>query len=180
MVSPIDAFTPIETTIVARSGDNLNFSLDLVHTLPISTLSTSWTLNGAAINTNSSSAKGPEGTLLDGANILMVAVQDFNPMLRINNHSTIHIYIVLWIINYNATIDVIDAEGSSANSTSTAFPNSVDNVLNISVTNFLTNDLSAAIYSLDGKLIKNQNSNNHDSLQIDMENLSFGIYIVKY
>ena len=151
-----------------------------MHTLPISTLSTSWTLNGAAINTNSSSAKGPEGTLLDGANILMVAVQDFNPMLWINNYSTIHIYIVLWIINYNATIDVIDAEGSSTNSTITAFPNSVDNVLNISVTNFLTNDLSAAIYSLDGKLIKNQNSNNHDSLQIIMENLSFGIYIVKY
>ncbi len=95
LVSPIDAFTPIETTIVARSGDNLNFSLDLVHTLPISTLSTSWTLNGAAINTNSSSAKGPEGTLLDGANILMVAVQDFNPMLRINNHAAIQKYIML-------------------------------------------------------------------------------------
>ncbi len=75
---------------------------------------------------------------------------------------------------------LIDAEGTSAKSIITAFPNSVDNVLNISFTNFLTNDFSAAIYSLDGKLIKNQNSNNHDSLQIDMENLSFGIYIVKY
>ena len=180
LVSPIDSFSPVETSIAVGPGGNLNFSLDLVQTLPNSTLSTNWTLNGVMYNTNATSVPLTASNLVDGNNSLLVVVQDNTPMLRVNNHAAIHIYTVQWTINYDATMGVIDAQGENVNSTITAFPNPVDNFVNISFSNFRAGDFSAALYSIDGKLIKTQNSNNSDSIKLDMEGLNTGIYIVKY
>ena len=180
VVSPIDSFSPIETSIAVGLGANLNFSLDLVQTLPISTLSTTWTLNGVMYNTNATAVVVTASNLVDGNNTLTMAVQDITPMLRVNNHAAIHIYTVQWTINYNATMGVIDAQGASTKSTITAFPNPVDNFVNLSFSNFIAGDFTAALYSIDGKLIKTQNSNNSDSIKLDMDGFNAGIYIVKY
>ena len=180
VVSPIDSFLPVETSIAAESDANLTFSLNLVQTLPISTLSTNWTLNGTLYNSNATSVPITATNLVNGSNNLTVVVQDTTPMLRINNHAAIHIYTVQWTINYNATMGVIDAQGASKNSTITAFPNPVDNLVTISFSNFLAGNFTAALYIIDGKLIKNQDSNNLDTIKLDMEGLNSGIYIVKY
>ena len=180
IVSPIDSFSPTSTSIAAAADTNLTFSLDLVHTLPTSTLVTNWTLNGTLYNTNATSVPVVAANLVDGSNNLTVVVQDTNSMLRVNNHAAIHIYTVQWIINYDANMGVVDAQSKSSNSSITAFPNPVDNFVNLSFSNFMAGDFTAALYSIDGKLIKTQNSNNSDSIKLDMVGLNAGIYIVKY
>lgn len=180
LVMPIDSFLPVETSIDAGAEANINFELDLIETLPTNTLSTTWTLNGVALNSSDSNISIAKTNLIDGANILTAVVQDKSALLRVKNHEKIHIYSVQWTINYDAKLGLINSEGLSANSSIIAYPNPVDNILNISFKNPIAGNFAASLYSIDGKLIKNVNNSNQKTLKIDMEGLNAGIYIVKY
>ena len=100
--------------------------------------------------------------------------------MRVTNHETIHIYSVQWKINYDATLGLINSEGLSADSSIIAYPNPVENILNITFKNPIAGNFAASLYTIDGKLIKNVNNSNQKTLKIDMEGMNAGIYIVKY
>ncbi len=180
LVKPIDSFMPVETSIIAGAEANINFELDLIETLPTNTLSTTWTLNGAALNNNAASIAIATSNLVDGENTLTAVVQDKSTLLRVKNHETIHIYSVQWKINYDATLGLINSEGLSADSSIIAYPNPVENILNITFKNPIAGNFAASLYTIDGKLIKNVNNSNQKTLKIDMEGMNAGIYIVKY
>ena len=179
-VNPIDSFTPVETLITAGAEANINFELDLIETLPTNTLSTTWSLNGAALTSNDANIAIATSNLVDGENTLTAVVQDKSTLLRVKNNETIPIYSVQWKINYDAKLGVVNSQGLTADSSIIAYPNPVENILNITFENPIAGNFAASLYSIDGKLIKNVNNSNQKTLKIDMEGMNAGIYIVKY
>ncbi len=180
LVSPIDSFTPIDTSISVEQGTDIDFELDLIEPTPVNTLATNWLLNGTSINNDVSSITVVESDLEVGSNNLIVFVEDVTELLRVDNHSSVHLYSVEWNINYDPDLGIVDAEGVRTNIVISTYPNPVTNILNISFDNPFEGGFNASLHSIDGKLIKKANTNSEDFLQINMADLNTGIYIIKY
>lgn len=180
LITPIDAFTPITTSIIVGPGTDIDFTLDLNEPVPVNTLSTNWLLNGALIDSDVSSITLTESDLEVGNNDLVVFVEDVTDLLRVDNHSSVHIYTVTWNIEFDPLLGIVQAEGTRADITITAYPNPVSNMLNVSFDNPMGGAFSVSIYSIDGKLIRNATTESQDMLQVDMAELEAGVYIVKY
>ncbi|PNQ72256.1 hypothetical protein C1T31_13105 [Hanstruepera neustonica] len=63
----------------------------------------------------------------------------------------------------------------------TIYPNPVNDILNISTSSQLKNQLSIAIYDIQGKLISDTSYNlETTNFQVDVSNLSTGLYVIKF
>ena len=175
LVSPIDSFSPTETTISAVSFP-LNFEINTIETLPTNTLENTWTLNSNEFETNSSTVAIEESDLSAGTNTLSVVVHDATPFLNIDNHETIHVSTVTWTIDNTLGIKDITANDFSL----TLFPNPANTTLHIKLDNLLNKDVTVEIVSLDGKRIKSAPLFNNETTTIDISTISNGLYITNF
>lgn len=177
LISPIDNYTPNNNTV-----DNptfpLDFQLDLIKPNP-NTLESDWTLNSSNFATNVEDVSIEASNLIDGANTLTVVVHDGTSFLRVDNHDSFHVYTVTWTINYSSlSVDDIESEVNSYNIS--MFPNPTTNVLNLKFESNTVSDLNVEIMSIDGKTINTSKLSNYESQQVDISNLSQGVYITNF
>ncbi|PWH83422.1 peptidase M64 [Algibacter marinivivus] len=177
LISPIDNYTPNNNTV-----DNptfpLDFQLDLIKPNP-NTLESDWTLNSSNFATNVEDVSIEATNLIDGANTLTVVVHDGTSFLRVDNHDSFHVYTVTWTINYSSlSVDDIESEVNSYNIS--MFPNPTTNVLNLKFESNTVSDLNVEIMSIDGKTINTSKLSNYESQQVDISNLSQGVYITNF
>ena len=175
LVSPIDSFSPTETTLSAVSFP-LNFEINTIETLPTNTIENTWTLNTTDFETNSSTVAIEESDLSAGTNTLTVVVHDATPFLNIDNHETIHVSTITWTIDNTLGIQDIAANDFSL----TLFPNPANTTLNIKLDNLLNKDVTVEIVSLDGKRIKSAPLFNNETTTIDISTISNGLYITNF
>lgn len=177
IVSPISAYFPSSNTISASTFP-LNFELDLIKPNP-NTLESEWTLNTNSFANNIDEISLLETDLNIGTNTLTVVVHDSTPLLRVDNHEITHISTVDWTINYS-TLGIESIESTENNLSITLFPNPINSIVNVKIESELNSKLKVDIISFDGKKVKSINLSNSKLHQIDISNLSTGIYLTNF
>ncbi|MBU2939346.1 T9SS type A sorting domain-containing protein [Lacinutrix sp. C3R15] len=175
LVSPIDAYTPTETTI-SEASFPLNFEINTIATLPSNTLENTWTLNTNSFASNIDIVSIEESDLNTGTNNLTVVVHDATTQLNIDNHESIHVATVSWTIDN--TLGVQDAIANDFNII--MYPNPSNDIVHFTLENTLGNDVLVEIISTEGKKIKTINLSNLETSQTDISTLSQGIYIANF
>lgn len=178
LVSPIDTYTPNNNTIDNPTIFPLEFQLDLIKPDP-DTLEKEWTLNASGFASNVDTVSILETNLLEGVNTLTTIVNDNSPFLKIDNHDNFHLYTVTWTINYSS-LGVDDIESEANNFIISLFPNPTHSILNLKFESNTSSDLKVEIISLDGKKVKSISLSNYENTQIDISNLSQGVYLTNF
>lgn len=175
LVSPLDSYTPTETTI-SEAFFPLDFEINTVETLPTNTLQSTWTLNNVNFATNVNTVNVEESDLNSGTNNLTVIVHDATNLLNIDGHESIHLATVSWSIDN--TLGIQDITANELNLS--MYPNPTNNVVHFKLENTLANSIVVEIVSMDGKQVKTITLNNNQDTQVDISTLSQGIYITNF
>ena len=175
LVSPLDSYTPTETTI-SEASFPLDFEINTVETLPTNTLQSTWTLNNVNFATNVNTVNVEESDLNSGTNNLTVIVHDATNLLNIDGHESIHLATVSWSIDN--TLGIQDITANELNLS--MYPNPTNNVVHFKLENTLANSIVVEIVSMDGKQVKTVTLNNNQDTQVDISTLSQGIYITNF
>ena len=177
IITPIDSYTPVSNTITNPIFP-IDFQLNLIKPIP-NTLESTWTLNGATFATNLDAVSILEADLNSGINNLTIAVIDVTTLLKVDNHTSIHVSTVSWIIN-NSALGVKDITSESNEITISLYPNPSNDFINVKVDRTLATDLVVDIISIDGKQVKTVKLLSANISQIDLSSLSVGIYVAKF
>ena len=178
LISPIESYAPNNNT-VDDPDFPLGFEVDLIKPEP-NTLINTWTLNGNNFNNNVDNISVLESDLVIGSNTLTVSIEDDTNFLDIDNHNIgSHVYTIEWIINYSTLgIENIDSKSNKYNMS--LYPNPANNILNLKFESEIRQNLSVQIISMDGKEIKAISIQGPNTNQIDISDLSTGIYITNF
>ncbi len=176
LISPIDSYTPNNT--VDNPTFPLDFQLDLVKPDP-NTLERAWTLNTVSFASDVDAISILETDLVDGANTLTTVIHDNSNFLRVDNHDSFHVYTVTWTINYTS-LGIDDIESEVNNYNISLYPNPSNTIVNLKFESNTISDLKVKIMSIDGKKIKSTTLSNYENAQVDISNLSQGIYVTNF
>lgn len=177
LVSPINDYTPNNTT-VENPNFPLNFQLDLIKPDP-NTLESIWTLNTVSFATDVDDVSILETDLVEGTNTLTTVIHDNTNFLLVDNHDTFHVYTVTWTINYTTLgVETIKSEVNTYNIS--LYPNPTNSILNLKFESNSISDLKVEIVSIDGKTVKSSLLSNYENKQVDISNLSQGIYVTNF
>jgi len=176
LTSPVIAFTPENTGMIDLSNP-MNFKVNLIESIPNS-LDIEWTLNGDLIEHNTSSVFISPRHLLVGSNALQVTIKDTSPLLKIDNHETIHIETILWNINTtSSSVDDISENYLKIE----LFPNPTQDILYFNLTTQLKEDYTVTISDVSGKQIFTKNIHYLElHPQVKLSPLRAGIYFINF
>ncbi len=177
LVSPLDSYTPISNT-VSNSNFPIDFNLNLIKPIP-NTLESSWSLNAVSFATNVDDVSILETDLNAGLNDLTVVITDNTPLLKVTNHETIHLYTVTWTID-NTSLGIKAIESDSNNLSIAIYPNPTNTIVNFKIESEKDINLKIDLISLDGKKIKTVSVSNYETHEVDISNLSQGIYMANF
>lgn len=179
LVNPIVKHSP-DVLVVNSSSPSLNFSLDELMTPTPNTLSIKWSLDQQNISSNQTSVTVNKLSL--GSHQLTVTVIDTTPLVRLDNHSTIHLSSITWTITQLANGVTID--NSSNKITCSLFPNPASTTLNISVEAEHQEKVSVGVMTLDGKLLQRSTDGVWNGKtfthSLNIESLASGTYAVVF
>ncbi len=178
LVSPIDNYIPNNTTINNPTGFPLSFELSLIKPIPNS-LESTWMLNTNSYATNTDSVSLLESELVEGSNTLSVVVTDNNTLLKVDNHENSHTYTITWTINYS-TLGVETIESKINRYAIALYPNPAKDIVNFKIESDAPFNLKVEITGLDGKKIKTLQRYNYNNQEINISDLSLGIYTVNF
>lgn len=178
LVSPVNSFSPNNDAPVENPTFPLDFELTLIKPNP-NTLESVWTLNGTNIGNNVDMVSLLATDLMDGSNTLTSVITDNSPMLRVDNHETVHVNTVTWTINYSSlSVDDIDAKSNSYSIS--LYPNPTNAILNFKFESNTDTDIKVEITSLDGKQLQSLLLSSYQTKEIDISDFSSGIYIANF
>lgn len=177
IISPISTYLPISNSINNPSFP-LAFQLDLIKTIP-KTLESSWTLNTVAFSNNLDDISLEESDLNIGTNTLTVVVHDATTLVDVNNHDSVHVYAITWTIELSALgIEAITSEANNLNIN--LYPNPSQSIVNFKIESDNDSNLKVDIIAIDGKKIKTVVLSNFETHQVDISNLSKGLYLANF
>lgn len=174
LVSPVDSYTPANSSPV---NANANVTFTVTEILPIpNTLVNSWTLNGTALSSTSNSLTITPGQLNNGSNTLIFSVNDNNPLVKVNNHSTIHFTNVTWTLN--KTI-LGTSEVKAVERRFVIYPNPADNEFYIKGKQDFSKNVNVMLYDISGKLIPVKSElRDSSTIYVDINKLPAGNYLL--
>ena len=176
LVTPIESFDPQNNKIYAISYP-VKFRLNLINPDP-NTLKRIWLLNSLSFTKNVDSVSVNENLLVVGTNTLKVTVEDTTQLLRVDNHSTIHISSVTWSIIKSIT-GIRDITSSSSEINVDLYPNPASEFIKISLNGSPAVKIKIEIYDLLGQMKKAVALQASGVNTIDLHELEQGIYLVK-
>jgi hypothetical protein len=168
------------TSIINSPNQIIDFKLiEIMKPVP-NTLKIKWKMDTTVISNNIDSIQVDPDSLTNGTHILEVSLTDTTSLLRVDNHSTLHINTVAWTINKNTTgTQITNSENNIAFS---IYPNPSINVLNVSIESLQKAKVSIQILSLQGKIIEQVTNetlvNGEFKCTFDIEELSPATYAV--
>lgn len=178
LISPIESYSSNSNTI-----DNPNFPIDfefdLIKPQP-NTLDSRWILNDNNLDINVDMVSILESDLIIGTNSLTAIIEDDSNFIDVDNHDIgSHIYTVEWTINYT-TLGIKNLNSTLNEYDILLYPNPTNNILNLKFESDNYQNLSIQIIGLDGKEVKTISVNGFGDTQIDIRNLSNGIYLTNF
>lgn len=175
LVSPVDSYTPANTSTV-NANANVTFTVNEILPIP-NTLVNSWKLNGTLLPSTSNSLTISPSQLNVGNNTLLFSVNDNNPSLKVNNHSTLHFTNVTWTLNKSTTLKV--AEVKAEERRYSLYPNPSNGEFFIKGKQDFSKSARVELYDNSGKLIRGKYElKDPSTLWIDIKNLPAGTYLV--
>lgn len=172
LVSPVDSYTPANSSTV-NANSNVTFSVTEILPIP-NTLVNSWTLNGTPLASTSNSVTITPSQLNNGNNTLLFSVNDNNPLLKINNHSTIHFTNVTWTLN-KSTLKTVDIKAKERRFS--VYPNPAENEFYIKGKQDFSKNVNVILHDMSGKLIPVKfDMKDASTLSVDISNLPVGNY----
>lgn len=176
LVSPLISYYPVNTNI-----DTLNFpikfKIDLIEPDP-NTLQRNWKLNNVPFDHNIDSVLLDANDLQGNSNILTVTIEDTTQLLRVDNHSTIHLSSVSWVIG-NSASGAEKIISSSNDVIISLYPNPLNEDLHVKIQGEIKNNLKMDIYDMEGILQSSHSLNPHELNTLTLNYLNQGIYIAK-
>lgn len=175
LVSPVDSYTPVNSSTV---NANSNVTFNVTEILPIpNTLVNSWTLNGTALPSTSNSITITPSQLNNGNNTLIFSVNDNNPLVKVNNHSTVHFTNVTWTLNKSATLRTSEIKAEERRFA--IYPNPAENEFYIKGKQDFSKNVNVVLYDASGKLIPVKfELRDPANLYVDIKNLPAGTYLL--
>ncbi|MEP5339307.1 MAG: M64 family metallopeptidase [Algibacter sp.] len=174
LISPIASYNPASSS-VSNPSFPLDFQLNLIEPNP-NTLESVWTLNASNFANDVSDISILETNLNVGTNTLVAVVHDATTFVDVDNHDSLHIYTVTWTIeNSGLGIETIKSEAN--NLSITLFPNPSNTFVNFKIESDNDANLRIDLITIDGKKVKTISMSNYETQQVDISNLSHGIYL---
>ncbi|UOU99672.1 M64 family metallo-endopeptidase [Chryseobacterium daecheongense] len=174
LVSPVDSFTPANSSTV-NANANVTFTVNEILPIP-NTLVNTWTLNGTALTGTGNSITITPAQLNTGNNTLLFSVTDNNPLLLVNNHSTIHFTNVTWTLNKSS---LGTSEIKAEERRFSIYPNPSDGEFYIKGRQDFAKNVKVNLYDGSGKLIPIKfDAKDSSTLFIDIHHLVPGTYTV--
>jgi hypothetical protein len=176
LCTPVVAYDPQDNSVTTDKYP-IKFKLNLIDPEP-NTLKRNWLLNNSFLRYNIDSVIIDEDKLSLGINTLNVTIEDTTQLLRVDNHSTIHISSVNWIINKIIT-GIKEITNSSSEIIIDLYPNPISQYINIKLQGVTKGKIKLEIYDMQGKKQKVCSLQNDEVNSINLDNLDQGIYFAK-
>lgn len=177
LISPIEDYTPNNNSI-SNPTLPLNFQLILIKPIP-NTLESEWTLNANNFANNVDNISLLETNLVEGTNTLTAIVNDDTSLVRTDNYENINIHTITWTINYS-TLGIEKVESDVINYDISLYPNPANTILNLKFESNTATNLKVELISLDGKKVKTKRLSSFENHQLDISNLTSGVYISNF
>ncbi|MFC3159640.1 Por secretion system C-terminal sorting domain-containing protein [Chryseobacterium arachidis] len=174
LVSPVDSYTPVNSSSV-NGNANVTFTVNEILPIP-NTLVNSWTLNGTPLSSTGNTVTITPNQLNSGNNTLLFSVNDNNPLVKVNNHSTVHFTNITWTLNKTTlgTSEVKAAERRFA-----IYPNPADNEFYIKGKQDFSKNIHVMLYDVSGKLIPVKSElKDSSTIYVDINKLPAGNYML--
>ena len=173
LVSPVDSYTPANNASVDATS-NVTFTVTEILPIP-NTLANTWTLNGTALGATGNSVTITPGQLNNGNNTLTFSVVDNNPLLKVDNHSTLHVTNVSWTLS-KSTLKLSEVKAEERRFS--IYPNPTDGEFFIKGKQDFSKDVKIEIYDTSGKLIPSRFEFKDAGIRIDIKNFPAGTYLL--
>ncbi|MBP6184299.1 MAG: T9SS type A sorting domain-containing protein [Saprospiraceae bacterium] len=179
--NPILQFTPSDLNL-SSSEQYLDFTLTQLITPSPNTLSISWQLDGADLGIDSTFYQLDQFALPDGMHTLIASVVDTTSLVRVDNHSDVHINFVSWEIEKTTTSLVL--KPSASRHRITLYPNPTKGLLHVGIDLESTSRIIIELLTLDGFVILplyegTTDPGNFEKI-MDMSNVQPGAYLVRF
>ena len=178
LLSPVDGFMPDNSNNIENPTFPLDFELSLINPNP-NTLERTWFLNGVSFANNVDGVSVLENDLINGTNTLSAIVSDNSPLLKVNNHGTLHVNHVTWTINY-AALGIKDITSNHQSYSINIYPNPIKDIAVFNIESDKTYNLNVKLASLDGKIVKSFKIINAVAYTLNLGGLSPGVYISNF
>jgi len=151
ITNPVVRYLPTAATVAATKQFISFRLLELMKPQP-NTLKIVWKLDGTVIPGNADSVKINQNPLSAGNHTVSASVTDTSALLRVNNHSTLHVNTITWTIRKTSTGIVLTPAENEI--TCTIYPNPASDMLNIGLDLAKNDDLIIELLAPDGKLVR--------------------------
>ncbi|NIF07880.1 T9SS type A sorting domain-containing protein [Chryseobacterium sp. Tr-659] len=174
LVSPVDSFVPANNTSVDAAAD-VTFTVNEILPVP-NTLINSWTLNGTALAATGNSVTISPSQLNTGNNTLNFSVVDDNPLLKVDNHSTLHVTNVSWTLN-KSTLKLSEVKAEERRFS--IYPNPTIGEFYVKGKKDFSKDVKVEIYDASGKLIPGRfDLKDPAAIRVDIKDFPSGTYLL--
>ncbi len=174
LVSPVDSYTPASTSSVDATA-NVTFTVNEILPIP-NTLLNSWKLNGTALSETGSTLTITPSQLNNGSNTLLFSVTDNNPLLKVDNHSTVHFTNITWTLN-KETLKV--AEVKAEERRYSIYPNPTDGEFYLKGKQNFSKNIKVEVYDASGKLIPGKfELKDPATVWVDIKTVPSGTYLL--
>ncbi len=146
--NPINGFTPSNSATLPASAP-ITFTVDEILPIP-NTLVNTWVVNGTPrANTQNTIQLTPTDFNL-GNNTVTFSVTDNNPLLKVDNHATLHVATVTWTINKT----LASIESSAQERTFSIYPNPATSEVFIKDQRGSLKNISVEIFDASGRNLR--------------------------
>jgi len=173
LVSPVDSYTPANNATVDATS-NVTFTVNEILPIP-NTLVNSWSLNGTALAATGNSVTITPGQLNNGNNTLTLSVVDNNPLLKVDNHSTLHVTNVSWTLS-KTTLKLSEVKAEERRFS--IYPNPTEGEFFIKGKQGFSKEAKVEVYDASGRLIPSRFELNDSVIKVDIKNYPAGTYLL--
>ena len=177
LVSSIDSYEPKETTLTA-DDHAITFKVDNVPILP-NTLKVTWEVNGMAAGDGSDDLEVNTSDFLPGINDVIVYVEDTTAMIRVDNHSAIHLRSVHWEIN-KKTSGTFDIKSRLNEYEVLIYPNLAHDKIQVRLNQHIDNPLKLLLTDANGKIIQRAEARQGEETTFEIGHVTPGLYFIRF
>lgn len=173
--NPIDSFTPSNAAAINLTAP-ITFNVNEILPVP-NTLANSWSLNGTSLTETSNATTINPASFNMGNNTVLFSVVDNNSLLKVDNHSSLHVGTVSWTVT--KTLAAIDVNATQRNFT--LYPNPVKSQIFIKDQNKSLKNISVEILDASGRSLRTPKVEllSSGEVSVDVEGLLPQTYFIK-
>ncbi len=177
LVSPIDAYEPIEATLTAVN-DAITFRINPIPIIP-NTLKVSWELNGQQVGGSSDVLQVEVSDFSPGINDIIVNIEDTTALLRVDNHNTIHFKSVHWEVN-KKTSGTYDVKSRLNEYEILIYPNPAHDKIHVRIDQHIDIPIELQLTDMDGTIINRADVKPGEETTIEISHTTPGLYFLRF